>query len=72
MLIADSKYIWDEAKNVALDDQIRGMLVLAKRNNVPFVFLLKEGGGISKGVRDFADKIGVTISIFNDTSGLIR
>ncbi len=72
LLIADSKYIWDEAKNVALDDQIRGMLVLAKRNNVPFVFLLKEGGGISKGVRDFADKIGVTISIFNDTSGLIR
>lgn len=68
LLIADSKYIWVQSKNVMLDDQIRAMLVLSKQNDVPFVFLLKKGGGgLSKGVKEFADKIGVNYEILRGT-----
>jgi hypothetical protein len=36
------------------------MLVRAKQNNVPFVFLLKNTGDISDAVKRFADELGVT------------
>jgi hypothetical protein len=71
LLIADSKYTM--AKDIiTIDDQIRGMLVLAKKNNVPFVFLVKQGGGVSSGIDKFAKSIGATYKVVEDTKGLIR
>jgi hypothetical protein len=71
LVIADSKYTWDSAKRVAVDDQVRGMLVLAKQNNVPFVFLLKKSGDISDAVKRCADELGVTYEVVRDVTGTI-
>jgi hypothetical protein len=77
VLIADSKYTWDESRLVGLDsrDQIRGMLWLARSATPPkpFVFLLGEGPrGLAPEVYDFARAIGVEVHAVNDVSGLIR
>lgn len=71
LIIADSKYKWDASRNVALDDQIRAMLTLAGQHKVPFVFLLKPGSGISKGVERFARNLGVDVRLFYDFSGTV-
>ena len=72
LVIADSKFTWDASKKVVLDDQVRGMLVLAKENNKPFVFLLKEGGEVAPAVKRFAEKIGVEWQVTRDISGVIK
>jgi hypothetical protein len=72
LVIADSKFTWDAAKRITLDDQIRAMMVLAQRNNKPFVFLVREGGNLSSGVHEFARAIGVEIHTVQDVSGLLR
>ncbi len=70
LVIADSKFKW-ERNNVTLDDQLRGMLTLAKNHGKPFVFLVKHGGGISKGVQKYANKLGVKIGVVEAPS-LVR
>src|SRR5579871_4288631 len=72
VVIADSKVTWEEGKNVANDDQIRAMIVLAKENGKPFVFLLKQGGDISSGIRAFAAAVHAEIYVVRDASGLIK
>jgi hypothetical protein len=72
LIIADSKFTWNASKKVVLDDQIRGMLVLAKQNNKPFVFLLKEGGDVAPAVKRFADALGVEWQVTRDISGMIK
>jgi hypothetical protein len=71
LVIADSKYTWDSAKRVAVDDQVRGMFVLAKQHNVPFVFLLEESGDISDAEKRFADELGVTYEVVRDVTRTI-
>ena len=71
LLIADSKMTWEEG-NVAIDDQIRAMIVLAHRNNVPFVFLVGQGRGISSGIQKFADAVGAEIHVVQDESGQLK
>lgn len=72
VVIADSKYVWDEAGRVALDDQIRGMLWLASSRNKPFVFLLPAGRDVSGGVRAFAGAIGAEMHVVTDSGGAVR
>ena len=72
LVIADSKFTWDATKKVALDDQVRGMLALAKKYDKPFVFLVKEGGDVAPAVKRFADAIGVEWKVTPDVSGRIR
>jgi hypothetical protein len=47
------------------------MLVLAKQNNVPFVFLVKKGGDVSQAVKNFAQKIGEVYNVVQDATGTI-
>jgi hypothetical protein len=72
VLIADSKFTWDAAGQIAITDQIRGMIALAKENEKPFVFLVAESATISPGIREFADAIGAEVHVVQDVSGLIR
>ncbi|MES2177952.1 MAG: pre-toxin TG domain-containing protein [Gemmatimonadota bacterium] len=69
--IGDSKYI-GENRAVRLDDQIRGMISLAKENRKVFRFFVKKGGGVTKGVRSYAKRIGAVIEVVEDTSGRIN
>jgi hypothetical protein len=72
LVIADSKYTFDANKAVVLDDQIMGMLALAKEKDKPFVFLLKAGGRVAPKVARFANQLGVDWSITTDVSGRIK
>jgi hypothetical protein len=72
VIIADSKYTWDPAHQVQLDDQVAAMMILARDNNKPFVFLLGEGRDVSASVRAFAQATGVEIYVVPDVSGNIR
>jgi hypothetical protein len=72
VVIADSKYTWDRANQVELTDQVAAMMVLARNNNKPFVFLLGEGRDVSASVRAFAQAEGVEIHVVPDVSGQIR
>jgi hypothetical protein len=72
LLIADSKYTWDQEKRVAISDQVRAMLALAKQAGKPFVFLLKEGGDVSAGVKKYAKALNVEYTIMRDVSGKVR
>jgi hypothetical protein len=72
LVIADSKYTWDPEGRVALDDQVAAMMILARDNKRPFVFLLGEGRDVSPSVRAFAQAEGVEIYVVPDTSGNIR
>jgi hypothetical protein len=72
LLIADSKYTWAETDNVGITNQIRAMMHLAKDNGVPFVFLVTEGGNVTRGVRRYADQLGVEMHVIQRTSGRIR
>ena len=71
LLIADSKMTWSEG-NIAIDDQIRAMIVLAHRNKLPFVFLVGQNRGISSGIQTFAKAVGATIHVLQDTSGTLK
>jgi len=72
VVISDSKYTWDVDSRVALDDQIAAMMVLARNNKKPFVFLLGVGRDVSDNIRAFAQAEGVEIYVVPDVSGLIR
>ena len=72
VVIADSKYTWDPAGQVELTDQVAAMMILARNNNKPFVFLLGQGRDVSASVRAFAQAEGVEIHVVPDVSGLIR
>jgi hypothetical protein len=48
------------------------MMILARRNNKIFVFLLREGGDVSSGIRDFASAIDLEIDVVPDISGAVR
>jgi hypothetical protein len=71
-VIADSKYTWDPAGQVELTDQVAAMMILARNNNKPFVFLLGQSRDVSASVRAFAQAEGVEIHVVLDVSGLIR
>lgn len=71
-VIADSKYTWDVTSQVQLDDQVAAMMILARDNNKPFVFLLGEGRDVSASVRAFAQATGTEIYVVPDVSGTIR
>jgi hypothetical protein len=48
------------------------MMILARDNNKPFVFLLGEGRNVSPSIRAFAQATGTEIYVVPDTSGTIR
>ena len=72
LIIADSKYTWNDTKKVQQKKQIQAMLHLAKDNGVPFAFLVKEGGDIAPGIRRYADQLGVDLHVIRDPTGRIR
>ena len=67
LLVADSKYfgVWDGVlKNVAITDQIKGMIELASYSqSKTFVFVVREGQKLSKKILDFSETLGVNITI---------
>jgi hypothetical protein len=71
VVIADSKYTWDPASQVRLDDQVAAMMILARNHSKPFVFLLGAGRDVSAGIRAFARVEGVDIQVIPDVSGLL-
>src|SRR5262249_11763224 len=71
LVIADSKFVWDDAGQLQLTDQVRAMLAVSGQKNKPFVFLMKSGGGgVSKSVDTFAKAVGADYTIL--TSPLVR
>jgi|GEM_PF-5431806 len=71
IVIGDSKYKWDDV-NLTIDDQIRGMLTLARNNGKPFVFLVKSGGDVSAGIRSYCAENGVEFYVVQDQTGRVR